>query len=105
MWEKGETGGDAARLAPHNLPGAVHVKEFAGADRHRIQSRDEAKGREFLDGMRQGVDADPEFADFGSLLVDLAADAALGQPLGPGSGAGRRHPAAQPDHAARQQAL
>ncbi len=79
-----EAGLDAARLAPDLLAEAVGVDQFVGADGDIVEARQQPEAGQFLDRMRQGVDADPEFADLGSLLIDLAVDTAFGEHEGRG---------------------
>src|SRR5712691_10293207 len=66
----------AARLAPDLLAEAVGVDQLVGPDRHRIETIEQAKPRQLLDRVRQGVDADAELADAVGLLIDFAVDAA-----------------------------
>src|SRR5262245_10568859 len=69
----------AAQFAPHHLPQPVGVNELAGADPGLVQRRQQSERREFLDRMRQQVDADAEFAQLLRLLEDLDLDARLTQ--------------------------
>ena len=69
-------GVDAARFAPNLLAEAVGVKQLVGADRDRVEPLKQPKLGQFLDGMRQRVDADAEFADGVRLLENLAIDPA-----------------------------
>ena len=69
-------GVDAARLAPDLLAEAVGVEQLVGADADLVEPVEQAELGQFLDGMRQGVDADAELAHGVRLLVDLAVDAA-----------------------------
>src|ERR1043166_6807248 len=71
-------GVEPARLAPDLLAEAVGVEQLVGADAHRVEPLEQAELRELLDGVRQRVDADAEFAHRLRLLVDLAVDAARG---------------------------
>jgi hypothetical protein len=80
-------GVDPARLAPDLLAEAVRVDQLARADRGGVELVEKTQPREFLDGVRQGVDADPELPDRLGLLVDLAGDPA------PVQHQGRREPA------------
>src|SRR5437763_1372506 len=66
----------AAQLAPDLLPEAVQVEQLVGADRDRVEPLEQAELFQFLDGVRQRVDADAELADGVGLLVHLAVDAA-----------------------------
>ncbi len=70
-----EPGVGPAQLAPHHLPEAVGVDQFPGADARPVQLVEQPEGGEFLDRVRQRVDADAEFAQFAHLLEHLAADA------------------------------
>ena len=70
-----EAGVGAAQLAPHHLAEAVGVDQFARADAGAIQRRQQAKRGEFLDRVRQRVDADAEFAQLAHLLEHGAGDA------------------------------
>ncbi len=67
---------EAAFLLPNLLPEAVDVDELLGADRGRVERRQETERGELLDRMRQRVDADADFADFVRLLEDRRLDAA-----------------------------
>src|SRR5262249_40359005 len=67
---------DAARLAPDLLAEAVGVDELVGADGDLVEARQQAEFGKLLDGMRQRVDADAEFAHRVRLLENLAVDAA-----------------------------
>ncbi len=73
---------EAARLAPDGLAEAVHVDEFAGADRDGVERRQQAEFGQFADRMRQRVDADADLSDFARLLVDGGTDAARVQHQG-----------------------
>ena len=75
---------DAARLAPDLLAEAVGVDQLVGADRDGVEPLHQAELLQFLDGMRQRVDADAEFADALGLLEQLAVDAAGMQHQGRG---------------------
>jgi len=66
----------AAQLAPDLLPEAVGVEQLVGSDAGRIEAIEQPELCQFLDGVRQRVDADPEFADGIRLLVDVAVDPA-----------------------------
>ena len=67
---------DAARLAPDLLAEAVGVDQFKGADRDRVEPLHQPELLQFLDRVRQGVDADAKLADAVGLLEQLAIDAA-----------------------------
>ena len=69
-------GVDAARLAPYLLTEAIGIDQFVGADRDGIEPLQQAELLQFLDGMRQRVDADAKLADALGLLEQLAVDAA-----------------------------
>ena len=69
-------GVESARLAPDLLPEAVGVEQLVGADRDRVEAVEEAELGQFLDRVRQRVDADAELADRVRLLENLAIDAA-----------------------------
>ena len=71
-----ETGIGAARLAPDFLTEAIGVEKFVGADTDLIEPVEQPEPRQFLDRMRQRVDADTEFADLICLFVNLAVDPA-----------------------------
>jgi hypothetical protein len=73
------SGIDAAQFLPHGLAESVGIDEFARSDPGGIQRRQQAERREFLDGVRQTVDADAKLVQFARLLVDLDLDAALMQ--------------------------
>ena len=77
-------GVDAARLAPDLLAEAVGVDQLVGADRDRVEPLQQAELLQFLDGVRQRVDADAELADALGLLEQLAVDAAGMQHQGRG---------------------
>src|SRR5687767_8141374 len=67
-----ETSVGAAQLAPDLLPEAVEVEQLVGADRDRVEPLEQAKLFQLLDGVRQRIDTDAQFADRFGLLVDLA---------------------------------
>jgi hypothetical protein len=69
-------GVEAARLAPDLLAEAVGVDQLVGPDRDRVEPLHQAELAQFLDGVRQRVDADAELADGFGLLEDFAVDAA-----------------------------
>ena len=69
-------GVDAARLAPDLLAEAVGVDQLVGADRDGVEPLHQAELLQFLDGVRQRVDADAKLADALGLLEQLAIDAA-----------------------------
>src|SRR5215216_7774335 len=66
----------ATRLTPDLLAEAVGVEQLVGADGDLVEPLQQAKLRQFLDGMRQRIDADAELADRLRLLVNFALDAA-----------------------------
>src|SRR5262245_26080761 len=66
----------AARLAPDLLAAAVHVEQFVCANANGVETRQQPKVGEFLDGVGQGVDADAKFANGVRLLKNLTIDAA-----------------------------
>src|SRR3954465_2426527 len=65
-----------AQLAPYLLAETVGVEQLVGSDPHRIEPIEQSKLGQFLDCMRQGVDADAELADGVRLFVDFAVDTA-----------------------------
>jgi len=69
-------GVDTARLAPNLLPETVGVEQLVCADRDRVEPVEQAEIGQFLDGMRQRIDADAELADGVRLLENLAIDPA-----------------------------
>src|SRR6185437_10766402 len=69
-----ETGIGAARLTPDLLADAVHVEKFVGPDSDLVEPRQQPKLRQFLDRMRQRVDADAELPHAVGLLENLAID-------------------------------
>ena len=69
----------ASRLAPDLLAEPIDVNQFLGADGDRVERGQETEHREFLDRVRQGVDADADLADLARLFVDDGLDAALVQ--------------------------
>src|SRR5688572_8880663 len=68
-------GVEAAQLLPHGLAEAIGVDELARSYAGGIQGRQQAERRQFLDGVRQHVDADAKLAQLARLLVDLRFDA------------------------------
>src|SRR5688572_7143420 len=68
-------GVEAAQLLPHGLAEAIGVDELARSYAGGIQGRQQAERREFLDGVRQHVDADAKLAQLARLLVDFNLDA------------------------------
>ena len=74
-----EAGVGAAQFAPHHLAEAVGVDQLARADAGAVQFRQQAECGQFLDRVRQRVDADAEFAQFAHLLEHGASDAGLMQ--------------------------
>ena len=81
---KFEAGVGAARLAPDLLADAVGVEQLVGADADLVEPRQQAEFGQFLDRVRQRVDADAELADGVRLLENLAVDAARVQHQGGG---------------------
>ena len=69
-------GVEAARLAPDLLTETVGIEQLVGADRDRIEPLEQAELGQFLDGVRQRIDADAQFADGVRLLEDFAVDPA-----------------------------
>ena len=65
-----------AGLAPDLLAEPVGVEKLVSADRNRIEALEQSKLGQFLDGMRQRVDADAKLADRVRLLEDFALDPA-----------------------------
>ena len=70
-----EAGVGAAQFAPHHLAEAVGIDQLARADAGAVERRQQAQRRQFLDRVRQGVDADAEFAQLADLLEHGAVDA------------------------------
>src|SRR5262245_61848270 len=66
----------SAQIAPDLLPEPVGVEQLVGSDPHRIEAIEQSKLRQFFDGVRQRVDADPELSDGIRLLVNVAVDPA-----------------------------
>src|SRR5690606_14468266 len=54
---------DAAQLLPDDLPEAVGIEKLACPDASRFERWLQSQAGEFLDRMRQHVDADTEFTD------------------------------------------
>src|SRR5687768_7237757 len=75
-------GVEAAQLLPHGLAEAIGVDELARSYAGGIQGRQQAERRQFLDGVRQHVDADAKLAQLARLLVDLRFDADVMQSEG-----------------------
>ena len=73
---KVEAGVRAALFAPHLLTKPADIVQFPGADAHGVELRHEVERREFLDGVRQNVDADPELPDLGRLFENDKVNAA-----------------------------
>ena len=73
------SGVEPARFAPDLLPEPVGVEQFVCTDCDRVEPVEQSEFGEFLDGMRQRVDAHTEFADGVCLLIDFAVDAACVQ--------------------------
>jgi len=74
---------DLGDRLPHieiaGLAEAVGVDELPGADSRPVQRRQETESRQFLDRMRQHVDADAQLAQFARPLIDFGFDADLVQ--------------------------
>ena len=70
------SGIEPARLPPDLLSEPVGVEQLVGADGDGVQAIEQPKLGQFLDGVRQGVDADAQFANGVRLLEDLAVDPA-----------------------------
>ena len=64
------------QLAPDFLAETVGVEELVGADADHVEPAEQIELGQLLDGVRQRVDADAEFADGVGLLVNLARDPA-----------------------------
>src|SRR5205085_10005666 len=62
--------------APDLLTEAVQIGQLVGADRDRVEPLEQAELFQFLDRVRQRIDADAELADGVGLLINLALDAA-----------------------------
>jgi hypothetical protein len=73
------SGVEAAQFLPNGLAEAIGVDQFTRTDAGGIQGREQAERSEFLDRVRQHVDADAEFAELARLLADFDLDAALMQ--------------------------
>jgi hypothetical protein len=69
-------GVESARLAPDLLAEPVGIEQLVSADRDRVQPLQQAEIGQFLDGVRQCIDADAELADRVRLLKNLAIDPA-----------------------------
>jgi len=67
---------DSARLAPNFLAQPVGVEQLVSSDGDRVEAIEQAELGEFLDRVRQGVDAHAELAHCVRLLEDFAVDAA-----------------------------
>src|SRR6202166_3887773 len=70
---------DAAGFAPDFLAVAIEVIKLVGADRDVIELLQQAEAGKFANRMRQGIDADAEFADGVRLLEQFASNAAGAQ--------------------------
>src|SRR5437868_11861626 len=73
------TGIDAARFAPDLLPMTIEIVKLVGTNCDIIELLQQAEPGEFADRMRQGIDADAEFADSFRLLEEFAANPASPQ--------------------------
>src|SRR3954467_12173566 len=71
-----ETSIGAAQFTPDLLAEPVEVEQLVGTNPNRIEPLQQPKLLEFLDRMRQRIDADTELTEGVGLLVDLAIDAA-----------------------------
>jgi hypothetical protein len=70
------TGIQASRLAPDLLAEPIGVEQLEGADGDGIEALEQTEFGQFLDGVRQRVDADAKLADDVGLLVELSVDPA-----------------------------
>ncbi len=70
------TGIDAARLAPDLLAEAIGIEQLVRADGDGVETLEQAEVGQFLDGMRQRIDADAKLADGVRLLENFAVDPA-----------------------------
>ena len=70
------TGIEAARLAPDFLAVTVEIIQLVGANSGGVEPVQQAKAGQLADRMRQGVDADAEFADGIGLFEQFAVDTA-----------------------------
>src|SRR5204862_8120655 len=68
------TGIDAARFAPDLLAMTIEIVKLVGTNCDIIELLQQAEAGEFADRMRQGIDANAEFADSFRLLEELAAN-------------------------------
>ncbi len=66
---------ESAQLLPDGLAEAVGINQLAGANAGGIQGRQQAERRQFLDRVRQHVDADAKLAQFPGLFVYFCFDA------------------------------
>src|SRR4029079_10378653 len=73
------TGIEAARLAPDFLAVTVEIIQLVGTNSGSVEPVQQAKAGQFADRMRQGVDADAEFANGIGLFEQFAVDAARPQ--------------------------
>src|SRR5436309_14866074 len=74
------TGIDAARFAPDLLAMTIEIVKLVGTNCDIIELLQQAEAGEFADRMRQGIDADAEFAAGFRLLEQFAANPASPQP-------------------------
>src|ERR1700722_7841328 len=70
-----ETGVDATQFGPHLLAKSADVVKFLGADAGGVEPGQEIERSEFLDGVRENVDADTDLPDLGGLFENDAFDA------------------------------
>ena len=68
------TGIDAARFAPDLLAMTIEIVKLVGTNCDIIELLQQAEAGEFADRMRQGIDANAEFADGFRLLEEFAAN-------------------------------
>src|ERR1700720_2125859 len=73
------SGIDAAGFAPDLLAVAIEIVKHVGADRDVIELLQQAEASKFANRMRQGIDADAEFADGVRLLEQFASNTAGAQ--------------------------
>src|SRR4029079_514715 len=66
------TGIDATRFAPDLLAMTIEIIKLVSANCDVVELLQQAEAGEFADRMRQGIDADPEFADGFRLFEEFA---------------------------------